>query len=150
VVTVVDHVGQWFMTAKSSITSPQSREPQMAAEPQSTEEEAPGTPPPAFKRTDLQRSPSPVSGWEIRQTLVEIPEGIESGRHSHPGPEVGYIVRGVVSMEFDDGTALALRTGDPFLIAPGVIHNARNVGTVTTKMLSTYFVDETQPLVTLY
>ncbi|MCU1608881.1 MAG: hypothetical protein QOH09_2414 [Pseudonocardiales bacterium] len=122
----------------------------MAAEPQSTEEEAPGTPPPAFKRTDLQRSPSPVSGWEIRQTLVEIPEGIESGRHSHPGPEVGYIVRGVVSMEFDDGTALALRTGDPFLIAPGVIHNARNVGTVTTKMLSTYFVDETQPLVTLY
>jgi quercetin dioxygenase-like cupin family protein len=115
----------------------------MAAEPQSTEEEAPGTPPPAFKRTDLQRSPSPVSGWEIRQTLVEIPEGIESGRHSHPGPEVGYIVRGVVSMEFDDGTALALRTGDPFLIAPGVIHNARNVGTVTTKMLSTYFVDET-------
>jgi hypothetical protein len=85
----------------------------MAAEPQSTEEEAPGTPPPAFKRTDLQRSPSPVSGWEIRQTLVEIPEGIESGRHSHPGPEVGYIVRGVVSMEFDDGTALALRTGDP-------------------------------------
>jgi quercetin dioxygenase-like cupin family protein len=150
VVTVVDHVGQWFMTAKSSITSPQSREPQMAAEPQCTEEEAPGTPPPAFKRTDLQRSPSPVSGWEIRQTLVEIPEGIESGRHSHPGPEVGYIVRGVVSMEFDDGTALALRTGDPFLIAPGVIHNARNVGTVTTKMLSTYFVDETQPLVTLY
>jgi quercetin dioxygenase-like cupin family protein len=121
----------------------------MAAEPQSTEE-APGTPPPAFKRTDLQRSPSPVSGWEIRQTLVEIPEGIESGRHSHPGPEVGYIVRGDVSMEFDDGTALALRTGDPFLIAPGVIHNARNVGTVTTKMLSTYFVDETQPLVTLY
>jgi hypothetical protein len=29
----------------------------MAAEPQSTEEEAPGTPPPAFKRTDLQRFP---------------------------------------------------------------------------------------------
>jgi quercetin dioxygenase-like cupin family protein len=78
----------------------------MAAEPQSTEEEAPGTPPPAFKRTDLQRSPSPVSGWEIRQTLVEIPERIESGRHSHPGPEVGYIVRGDVSIEFDDGTAL--------------------------------------------
>jgi quercetin dioxygenase-like cupin family protein len=90
------------------------------------------------------------AGWEIRQTLVEIPEGIASGRHSHPGPEVGYIVRGEVSMEFDDGTPLALRTGDPFLIPPGVIHNARNVGTVTTKMLSTYFVDETQTLVTLY
>lgn len=113
-------------------------------------EGSPGAPPPAaIMRTDLQRAPLPVPGWEIRQTLVEIPEGIASGRHSHPGPEVGYIVRGEVSMEFDDGTALALRTGDPFLIPPGVIHNARNVGTVTTKMLSTYFVDETQPLVIL-
>jgi quercetin dioxygenase-like cupin family protein len=105
---------------------------------------------PAFDRTELQRSPSPVIGWEIVQTLVEIPEGIASGRHTHPGPEVGYIVRGHVSMEFDDGTALDLNTGDPFLIPPGVIHNARNVGAVTTMMLSTYFVDDMQPLVTLY
>ena len=106
--------------------------------------------PPAFKRTELQRAPSPVPGWEIVQSLAEIPEGIASGRHSHPGPEVGYIVRGDVSMEFDDGTALALHTGDPFLIPPGRIHNARNVGTVTTMMLSTYFVDETKPQTTLY
>jgi quercetin dioxygenase-like cupin family protein len=122
----------------------------MTTEPQSTEG-SPGAPPPAaFKRTELQRHSSPVPGWEIVQTLAEIPEGMTSGRHSHPGPEVGYIVRGDVSMEFDDGTALALRTGDPFLIPPGVIHNARNVGTVTTKMLSTYFVDDRQPLATVY
>jgi len=71
----------------------------MTAEPQPTEGGSPGAPPPAaFKRTELQRSPSPVPGWEIRQTLVEIPEGIASGRHSHPGPEVGYIVRGDVSI----------------------------------------------------
>jgi quercetin dioxygenase-like cupin family protein len=106
--------------------------------------------PGAFKRTLLQRAPSPVAGWEIQQTLVEIPEHVSSGRHSHPGPEVGYIVRGDVSMEFDDRPALELHAGSPFLIPPGVIHNAVNVGTVTTKMLSTYFVDETQPLVTGY
>jgi quercetin dioxygenase-like cupin family protein len=111
---------------------------------------APGTPAPAFKRTELQRAPSEVKGLEIVQTLVEIPESISSGRHSHPGPEVGYIVRGDVSMEFDDGTALELHTGSPFLIPPGVIHNAVNVGTVTTMMLSTYFIDETKPLSTLY
>jgi len=102
------------------------------------------------RRTELQRSPSPVAGWEIRQTLFEIPLGMASGSHSHPGPEVGYIVRGDVAMEFDDGSVLTLHTGDPFLIPPGVIHNARNVSTVVTKMLSTYFVDETQPFVTLY
>ena len=106
--------------------------------------------PPAFKRTELQRSPAPIPGWEIVQTLAEIPAGVASGRHSHPGPEVGYIVRGDVAMEFDDRPTLTLRTGGPFLIPPGVIHNARNIGTVTTKMLSTYVVDEAQPLATLF
>ncbi|MCF3102330.1 cupin domain-containing protein [Streptomyces roseoverticillatus] len=101
-------------------------------------------------RTVLQRHPSPAKGWETVQTLVEIPRGKESGRHSHPGVEVGYIVRGDVLMVFDDGNVLRLRTGDPFFIPSGAIHNARNVGTVTTMMLSTYVVDETKPLVTTY
>jgi quercetin dioxygenase-like cupin family protein len=111
---------------------------------------APSTTPASFKRTELQRLPSPLPGWEIVQSLAEIPEGMASGRHSHPGPEVGYIVRGDVAMEFDGRPSLALHTGDPFLIPPGIVHNARNVGTVTTKMLSTYVVDDTQPLATVY
>ena len=104
----------------------------------------------AFKRTELQRVPSSVPGRLIVQGLAEIPEGVASGRHSHPGEEVGYIVRGDVAMEFDDRPTLTLHTGDPFLIPPGVVHDARNVGTVTTKMLSTYFIDETQPVATQY
>ncbi|WP_031010124.1 cupin domain-containing protein [Streptomyces sp. NRRL F-5727] len=101
-------------------------------------------------RTLLQEHPSPAEGWEAVQTLVEIPVHKESGRHSHPGVEVGYIVRGEVLMAFDDRPPLRLRTGDPFFIPSGVIHNARNIGRVTTMMLSTYMVDETKPLVTTY
>ncbi|MEU3526516.1 cupin domain-containing protein [Streptomyces sp. NPDC038707] len=99
-------------------------------------------------RTLLQEHPSPADGWEAVQTLVRIPRHQESGRHSHPGIEVGYIVRGDVLMEFDDRPPLRLRTGDPFFIPDGAIHNARNVGTVTTMMLSTYVVDASKPLVT--
>jgi quercetin dioxygenase-like cupin family protein len=99
-------------------------------------------------RTQLQRSPSPNPGWDIVQTLVEIPVGMESGRHNHPGPEVGYIIQGDVSMEFDDRPAQMLHTGDPFLIPVEIVHNARNVGTVKTKMLSTYVIDASKPLVT--
>ncbi len=106
--------------------------------------------PAAFKRTELQRFPSPIPGWEIVQSLAEIPEGVASGRHSHPGHEVGYIVRGDAGMEFDDRPTLTLRTGDPFVIPPGVIHNARNIGTATTKMLSTYLVDGAEPFATLF
>jgi quercetin dioxygenase-like cupin family protein len=119
----------------------------MTTQPESTQPAAPAP----FKRMELQRFPSPIPSWEIVQTLAEIPEGVASGRHSHPGgPEVGYIVRGDVGMEFDDRPTLTLRTSDPFMIPPGVIHNARNIGTVTTKMLSTYVVDEAQPLATVY
>jgi quercetin dioxygenase-like cupin family protein len=64
---------------------------------------------------------------------AEIPGDVASGRHSHPDPEVGYIVRGDVAIELDDGATPALRSGDPFLIPPGVIRNARNIGSVTTK-----------------
>lgn len=110
----------------------------------------PDDPTSGVTRTVLQRHPSPAKGWETVQTLVEIPRGKESGRHSHPGVEVGYIVRGDVLMVFDDGHVLRLCTGDPFFIPSGAIHNAQNVGTVTTMMLSTYVVDETKPLVTTY
>ena len=115
-----------------------------------SETEVDQTPPTTFKRTELQRAKAAAPGREIFQTLVEIPEGIASGRHSHPGEEVGYIIRGDVAMEFDEGPTITLHTGDPFLIPPDTIHNARNIGTVTTKMLSSYFIEEGKPLTTLY
>ena len=53
----------------------------MTTEPESIQSAAPA----AFKRTELQRFSAPVPGWEIVQSLAEIPEGVASGRHSHPG-----------------------------------------------------------------
>ncbi|MBU9767300.1 cupin domain-containing protein [Mycobacterium sp. TNTM28] len=99
-------------------------------------------------RTELQRSAAPTPGFEIIQTRFEIPVGKESGRHSHPGPELGYIVQGDVDMLFDDRPTQHLHSGDPFLIPANVVHNARNVGSVRTLMLSTYVVPVDQPLVT--
>ncbi|MFD5572285.1 cupin domain-containing protein [Streptomyces cadmiisoli] len=99
-------------------------------------------------RTELQRHLSPAPGWELVQTLVQIPRGVESGRHSHPGVEVGYIIQGDILMEFDDRPWQRLRTGAPFFIPHGVIHNARNIGKVQTKMLSTYQIEHGKPLVT--
>jgi quercetin dioxygenase-like cupin family protein len=86
-----------------------------------------------FGRTELQRLPSPIPELESVQSLADIPGDLASGRHSHPGPKVGFIVRGNVATEFDDGPTPTLRSGDPFLIPPGVIHNVRNIGSVATK-----------------
>ncbi len=101
-----------------------------------------------LKRTELQRSASSIPGREIVQVLTEIPEGVASGWHVHPGEEVGYIVAGTVQMEIRDEPTLILHAGDPFLIPPGTPHNALDLGPGTGRMLSTYIVEPGRPLAT--
>lgn len=101
-----------------------------------------------LKRTELQRSASSIPGREIVQVLTEIPEGVASGWHTHPGEEVGYILAGTVSMEIQGRTTLTLHAGTPFLIPPGTPHNATDLGPGTGMMLSTYIVDPDASLAT--
>ena len=101
-----------------------------------------------LKRTVLQQSASSIPGREIVQGLTEIPAGVESGWHIHPGEEVGYIVAGTVQMRIEDRPTLTLHAGDPFLIPPRVPHNALDLGPDTGRMLSTYIVETGQPLAT--
>lgn len=78
--------------------------------------------------------------------LTEIPSGVASGWHMHPGEEVGYILAGTVEMEIEGEPTLTLRTGDPFLMPPNTPHNATDVGSDTGQMLSTYIVEVGVPL----
>src|ERR1700709_609767 len=99
-----------------------------------------------LKRTDLQHAASSIPGREIVQVLTEIPAGVESGWHVHPGEEVGYIVAGTVRMMIEGRPTLTLHAGDPFLMPPRTPHNALDVGPETGRMLSTYLVEVGQPL----
>ena len=94
-----------------------------------------------LKRTELQHSASSIPGREIVQVLTEIPSGVESGWHMHPGEEVGYILAGTVEMMIKDRPTLTLHAGDPFLMPPRTPHNALDVGEETGRMLSTYIVE---------
>jgi quercetin dioxygenase-like cupin family protein len=101
-----------------------------------------------LKRTELQHSGFSVPGREIVQVLTEIPAGVESGWHMHPGEEVGYILAGTVKMEIQGQPTLTLHAGDPFLMPPRTPHNALDLGPDTGQMLSTYIVEVGQPLAT--
>ncbi len=115
---------------------------------------APGSQQPAdalagrLRRTELQHKPSSIPGREIVQVLTEIPCGVESGWHIHPGEEVGYILAGTVQMMIADQPTLTLQAGDPFLMPPRTPHNALDVGPGTGQMLSTYIVDIGKPIAT--
>jgi quercetin dioxygenase-like cupin family protein len=99
-------------------------------------------------RRVVQRAPLSVPGREIVQVETEIPLGVESGWHVHPGEEVGYIVEGQVEMKVQGRAIIVLKSGDGFLIPPMTPHNARDLGPGTGRMLSTYIVEPGQPLST--
>jgi len=101
-----------------------------------------------LKRTEIQRAASSIPGREIVQVLTEIPAGVQSGWHRHPGEEVGYILAGTVRMEIAAKPALLLHAGDGFLIPPETPHNATDLGPGTGRMLSTYLVEPGKPIAT--
>ena len=101
-----------------------------------------------LKRTEVQRGPLSVPGREMVQVRTEIPVGVASGWHTHPGEEIGYIVADTVQMEIQGLPTLILNADDGFLIPPSVPHNATDLGPDTGQMLSTYIVDIGQPIAT--
>jgi quercetin dioxygenase-like cupin family protein len=105
--------------------------------------------PGGIQRTEVQRSLFSIPGREIVQVLTVLPAGVESGWHTHPGEEVGFIAAGTVEMLVKDQSPRTLHAGEGFLIPPGTPHNARDLGPETGRMLSTYIVEVGKPLLTL-
>ena len=101
-----------------------------------------------LERTEIQHRDSSIPGREIVQVVTEIPCGVESGWHIHPGEEVGYIIAGTVEMMIEGQPTLHLNAGDGFTMTPRLPHNALDVGPDTGRMLSTYIVEVGEPLAT--
>lgn len=103
---------------------------------------------PAFKRTEVQRGDLSVAGREAVQAIAEIPAGVASGKHTHPGEEIAYVLEGTVVLEVDGKAAITLKAGQGFLIPAGRVHDARNDAKATARVLATYFVEKGKPLAT--
>lgn len=101
-----------------------------------------------FKRTEVQRGDLSAAGREGVQAIAEIQPGAASGRHTHPGEELGYVLEGTVTVEVDGQPAKTLTAGQAFLIPAGTIHNARNAGSGNAKVLGTYIIEKGKPLAT--
>jgi quercetin dioxygenase-like cupin family protein len=103
---------------------------------------------PTLKRTELQRGDLSVQGREAVTVIAELPAKVESGRHTHPGEEIGYMLEGTMTLEVDGKPAANYKAGDAFIIPAGSIHNARNTAAGTTRVLATYVIPKGQPLAT--
>ncbi|KQV36373.1 cupin domain-containing protein [Rhizobium sp. Root1204] len=100
-----------------------------------------------LQRTDLLKNDIGVAGYEIVQVRVDFTPGQLAPKHSHPGEEVAYVLKGTLQYELEGRKSVTLSVGQSLFIPAGVIHSARNVGTGKASELATYVVRKGEALV---
>jgi len=102
---------------------------------------------PPIKRTPLQKFDVPGTAYETVIGIAEIVPNVLIGRHTHPGPESGYVLDGDMVLMVDGQPPLELKTGQSYKIPPGAIHDAKS-GAKGAKVIATYVVEKGKPLAT--
>ena len=103
---------------------------------------------PGFTRPSCKKVDSSAPGREIVQITAEFPAGVGTGRHSHPGDEVGYVLEGPFVVTVEGKPSVTLKTGDHFFVPANTVHDNKNVGSGKAKVLITYNVEKGKPLST--
>jgi quercetin dioxygenase-like cupin family protein len=103
---------------------------------------------PTFTRTELQRANLSVGPREAVQVAVEFQPAATSGRHTHPGEELAYILQGTLRFEMDGQAPAMKKAGDYFMVPAGKVHSATNVGPGMARVLATYIVEKGKPIAT--
>jgi quercetin dioxygenase-like cupin family protein len=106
-----------------------------------------GASPPPIKRTILQKVDVPAANYETITGIAELSPGVNIGRHTHFGPETGYVIEGEFTFLADGKPPLALKAGDSYQVPAGVPHDARS-GEKGAKVLAVYVVEKGKPLAT--
>ncbi len=107
----------------------------------------PAATPPPIKRTPLQKVDVPTANYETITGIAEIAPNVNIGRHTHFGPETGYVMEGELVLLVDGKPPLPLKVGDSYQVAPGAAHDARSKDK-GAKVLAVYVVEKGKPLAT--
>ena len=103
---------------------------------------------PGVTRADLQRHDLSIAGREAIQTRVDFQPGAIAPRHTHPGEEIVYVLKGSLEYQVQGKPPVTLKAGEVLFIPAGTVHAARNVGSDTASELATYVVEKGKPLST--
>jgi quercetin dioxygenase-like cupin family protein len=93
-----------------------------------------------LKRTDLVQGDIDIPGHEAAQVRVDFAPGVLAPKHTHPGEEIAYVLKGTIVYELEGRDPVTLTEGQSLFIPSGVPHSARNIGKDTASELATYIV----------
>ena len=108
---------------------------------------APAQPTSNIKRTLLQKVDVPGTNYDTITGIAEIVPNANIGRHTHPGPETGYVIDGELTLLVDGEAPKTLKAGDSYQVPPGAVHDARS-GDKGVKVMAVYVVEKGKPLAT--
>ena len=114
---------------------------------------APAAPPPItqgaanIKRTPLQKFDVPGTSYETVIGIAEVVANVKIGRHTHPGPESGYLLDGEMTLLVEGQPPKLLKAGDSYQIPAGAVHDGES-GPKGAKLIATYVVEKGKPLAT--
>lgn len=100
------------------------------------------------KRTVLQRGDVSITGREGVSILVEFAPGARTGRHTHPGEEIDYVLEGQGELLMDGQPPRFLKAGDASVIPGGTVHDAHNTGAQPMKVVAVMVVEKGKPITT--
>ena len=100
-----------------------------------------------IKRTPLQKFDVPGTNYETVIGMAEIVPNVNIGKHTHPGPESGYMVDGAMTLLVDGQPPLEVKAGQSYKVPPGAVHDAKS-GPQGAKVVATYVVEKGKPLAT--
>jgi quercetin dioxygenase-like cupin family protein len=98
-----------------------------------------------IKRTPLQRFDVPGTAYETVIGLAEIAPNVSIGRHTHPGPESGYLIEGSLELLIVGEPPRQLKAGESYKVLPRAVHDAKT-GPAGAKVIATYVVEKGQPI----
>jgi quercetin dioxygenase-like cupin family protein len=94
------------------------------------------------QRTVVQRGDVSVPGREAVTVRIEIAPNAATGRHTHPGDEVDYVLEGQLEVTLDGQAPKLLNAGESIIIPAGTVHNARAASPQPVKAVGVYIVEK--------
>lgn len=107
-------------------------------------------PTPAKTATLLQTDVVGLPGKEVVVQAVDFAPGATSGKHTHPGHEVAYILAGSATRYVEGKGWVPAKPGDVFYIPDHVVHETKNLSTTEELKLLVFRIHEKgKPIVNL-